>query len=1343
MIQTCKKIYLCSPDLKAITCLNGVETNSVNFSTHVKDYSVLKFNVSRFLSIEDSDTRISNYVESSGYENLKVMMYLYLEDIGYFQMQAPRIISNGNREYKQITAYSIEKEFEQKDWFGLKINTGETDSIEYLASNNINAIGFAKEYVTLCNDSNHELSFIHLVLSKTPGWQVGHIDSTIKTKRIPFISIDNTNLYALMTSEVAPRLKCLFVFDFLEKKVNVYDQNNIDFDTNIFISYRNLARSINISVDEDSVYTRFRVRGNDDLLLNDWNLNSDIITDISYFLCEPYMSEELATKVKNWNELRERLRLLNADYASQQIDLQEKLDKLKYTVPSDPCYWKNWDGMNEEGLRENLSYYSMLLRNLQISVDDRDDDVKFEDPEDFTTYKPVTLNNGKINHDYYLNRLYSVQYEYSGYYTYMEIIEYIIPYILQAIRNLELPEDQQVKYGNEAEENWKLYGLVELEAKRKSYELDKIPAMEKYSRDWDRLTPEEKVMYVNEEGYNTQGHDTYLHLVETLGDEETPGTIKYCLKELKEKIDAYQTLYDEVTELRTNVVELSKIDAYNKNKNGELDVLISDVELIPFTDDEISLIETLYVETDYTNSNILTTSADTTQMILNIEKDLYEDSIDMLSEASQPQYKFSVELDNLLRIKEFESWYDDFRLLRFIRLGIRDDYAVKLRIIGYDWNPCEVTPNLTIEFSNMISSRRGRTDLDDLIDNRNTRSQKNSISIGTGRSRTDQEYISKLIQVLMGNSIFTKGIADLASEQPSDNLDVDEVNGIIDDYFAHQRIRVNNVVISEDDYEDITENLDSDGLAKNITKASKSMRTLLGNNLLSSSPDTFSTMFADNISAATIDVGQLTGDSGSFDSLFSNYLQSDTVVSKLISADSAEINELLAHYADIQELNVTKITGTTAEFEELFSRYINVDMLDADEIVAKVLQADSATINNLQTQLITADVINTRILGASEAVIDYLSSQIITADNAVLQNVIADSISAADIEANTITVDKITGTDGEFTNFFVEHMKVNDIFGNNAQFKTIVSDSITTNDITTKLANIDQANVGILFADNAFTQNLQTISSTAATSVITDAYIYNAVANKITVGDLAVGDITISDNMRILSENGGLIMNGTALQIIGQDEDGNDYVGVQLGYDTTSTPSLILRNSEGNVVLSPSGITQDAVADGLIVNNMIHQGTISKDRLSFSVIEPNAQGGIDITQVYDGSGNNWGIEYNSFKNNTNDAISDLNDKIDENANYSLHIVAPNGTNIHGGNIILNVLLYKNSVDVTDEFEPSCFVWTRASKDSYGDLYWNDQHKTGAKSLTITANDVRINADFQCRFEYGDFNIETV
>ena len=51
MIQSCKKIFLCTPDLKAVQVLNGVDTNTVNFSTHVKDYSVLTFVVNRFVSV--------------------------------------------------------------------------------------------------------------------------------------------------------------------------------------------------------------------------------------------------------------------------------------------------------------------------------------------------------------------------------------------------------------------------------------------------------------------------------------------------------------------------------------------------------------------------------------------------------------------------------------------------------------------------------------------------------------------------------------------------------------------------------------------------------------------------------------------------------------------------------------------------------------------------------------------------------------------------------------------------------------------------------------------------------------------------------------------------------------------------------------------------------------------------------------------------------------------------------------------------------------------------------------------------------------------------------------------
>lgn len=52
---------------------------------------------------------------------------------------------------KSITAYSLEKEFEDKNWLNFKCNTGEKDSLEQVAENNLNELGYAKEFVTFYN----------------------------------------------------------------------------------------------------------------------------------------------------------------------------------------------------------------------------------------------------------------------------------------------------------------------------------------------------------------------------------------------------------------------------------------------------------------------------------------------------------------------------------------------------------------------------------------------------------------------------------------------------------------------------------------------------------------------------------------------------------------------------------------------------------------------------------------------------------------------------------------------------------------------------------------------------------------------------------------------------------------------------------------------------------------------------------------------------------------------------------------------------------------------------------------------------------------------------------------
>ena len=64
MIQDTKKIYLCDLNLNPITELNGVQTSTVNLSTHVKDYDELTFTVDEYIFIDGKQ------IKSNGYDDL-------------------------------------------------------------------------------------------------------------------------------------------------------------------------------------------------------------------------------------------------------------------------------------------------------------------------------------------------------------------------------------------------------------------------------------------------------------------------------------------------------------------------------------------------------------------------------------------------------------------------------------------------------------------------------------------------------------------------------------------------------------------------------------------------------------------------------------------------------------------------------------------------------------------------------------------------------------------------------------------------------------------------------------------------------------------------------------------------------------------------------------------------------------------------------------------------------------------------------------------------------------------------------------------------------------------------
>lgn len=1019
MIKHNAKIYLCRPDRTVICALNGVQIKSVEYEQQLKDFNRLTFNVDRYIDVD------GEYVESAGYEKLKDHMTIYLEGLDYFQLQEPSLQNdNGRYEYKACEAYSDEKTFEDKDMKGLSFNKGTKDSMEMLATNNVDDMGYAKEYITFCNDRNHELSLMHLVLDRVPGWSVGYIDPTIKNEKYSF-EADNTNAYAFLNTTVANVVKCVFYFDTINRTVSAYAKENIGKDTNIFIGWRNALNMLKMTPQADTMYNALTIQGDEELDITRVNYGRSYIYNLDYYLTTNYFPQETIDKIKIWQKWQIDNHAKYIENGKKSAEYQAKIDEIYYRVPNDGIQITQYKTMDQETLEKTLKMYEQMLTTIQVSVDTRDDHekdsngnyTKWDKPDDIQNrvYKPWTTSSGEVDHEKYLALLKESN---KGYYTYQELRDYIIPNIKVAIQNLHLADDKKIDYNDEFESNWDLYGIKELEGKRDEYKKQIMDILAAYQKEWKDLTDEEisKAGVKDEKTYNVF-HKNFIKYKNWLGDENTEGSLLYKLKELNAQVDELETQKKPYDDVMTDM-----------NTHSEL----NDPQF-GLTDKEYTAVMNIVRMGDYTNSNIFTTSLDDAITSYEHCEELYQDGLKRISETSQPQYQIETSLDNILSLNEYadvnsdnkQGWHNQFTVGNFIRVGLRDDYAVKLRLLTIAYNPCTKSSEISVTYTNMITSLTGRDDFSYLFDD-TAASQKNSISVGTGDSKDSVEYMTNMLQRMTNSSLFGNA--------------------------------VNNSV----------------------------------QNVLS---------------------------------------------------DQGTINKLFGDYLNYKVINVGNITGDKAEFNELFSKYINSEYISANSADIKKLNTDVANINSA-------------IIGASST------------------------------------------------------------------------------------------ETGIVF-------NLS-----SANAKFDSAWIINGIAGKMTIGDLAAGDITISDTMRILSENGNFIMNGSAMQFL--DTEGN--VGIQIGYDTNKNPSIIIKDDKGATIMTSQGITKDAIADGLIVNNMLGDKSVSKDKLNFPIVEANAQGGVDITQIYDGKGGLWGAEYTKTMTSVNNSLDQLTEDI-ANLNTAIDSVSLTGQQV--------------------------------------------------------------------------------
>lgn len=188
---------------------------------------------------------------------------------------------------KSVTANSLECKLCDKRLVNFQINCNNLDIDDYV--------------VTLFyNPADPDHSLLHKILNVSPVWTVGHVDQSLANKQRTF-DLDDSDVYSFLTGDVSEAFNCLFIFDTFNCTVNAYDLDNYGHDTNIFVSMDNLAQNMTQTIDENSIFTCYRVNGGDDIQIAEVNPNgTNKIYNFEYYL--PQMPQTLQNKVKAYND---------------------------------------------------------------------------------------------------------------------------------------------------------------------------------------------------------------------------------------------------------------------------------------------------------------------------------------------------------------------------------------------------------------------------------------------------------------------------------------------------------------------------------------------------------------------------------------------------------------------------------------------------------------------------------------------------------------------------------------------------------------------------------------------------------------------------------------------------------------------------------------------------------------------------------------------------------------------------------------------------------------------------------------------------------------------------------
>ena len=709
-VYTKPKFFLCETDKTKICQL---ETSNTQGSFKFNGLSELSFEVARvYNDLSTGEEKVNPY-----YDKIEALRLIFVEGFGYFELQGPELVGDGIKESKSCTAYSLEYTLSQKYLEDFYVNTGKTKSIEVINSDGKNIIP-----VTLYNPSNEKLSLLHLILEKVYGWTIGHVDVSLQTLSRQF-EIDRESVYDFLMNEVCEKFNCYIVFNTINNTINVYaesltakfigdgstkkfiitppfaDINTVSVDgykttqweydittgtltlekvpasgarievvdgaltaweTDVFVSFNNLAQEININYDADSIKTVLSVTYGDEGNIREVNLGLPYLTDLSYYYTVDWMGQDLYDAYTKYLQKSNQCQSEYADNSQKILELQNDISFAKNKMSLGY-------GVDSSVNEKTVGTYYVVSGG---------------------SYPNYTYDEVSLPADYNVNTVY---YRINGVNVTEEKVHTLYSAVrkyFMAVHEQEAPEikDIATKYGEweelfdeltdsftfVADDFQTLKSALTLETSVEDatsavrtfldliwIEMGYTPLEKLY------LEPYKEVQAANASaGYSvtTSEHYWFYYPVTIMiaSLEQAIDNRKKEIAPLEEELSGYQGANKEITDslLMTN----------------------------NFTEGQLIRLNGFLREDELQLDDIIETSLDDINGIFKVMQDAMESGRIELQKLCQPQLQFSMSMANIYALPEFEPIIHQFQLGNVIKVALRPDYIKQSRLLQVDMN---------------------------------------------------------------------------------------------------------------------------------------------------------------------------------------------------------------------------------------------------------------------------------------------------------------------------------------------------------------------------------------------------------------------------------------------------------------------------------------------------------------------------------------------------------------------------------------------------------------------------------------------------------------------------------